>query len=187
MKLPTSSFNRLPDPEGSPRVVVCLHRGPGVIGRLIRWQTRADYSHASLLFPGRGVIESREFKGVRALPALAPAPGEVIDTFSVRGLGCLQEQAVFDFAQAQLGKRYDWPMVFGFVSRSPIEGHQSEGRWFCSELVYAAFRTAGIELLRGIEPWEVSPGLLSYSPRLERQHTHSSEDAAPHAGHFPAI
>lgn len=183
MKLPASSFNRLPDPDGSPRVLVCLHRGPGVIGRLIRWQTRADYSHASLLFPGRGVIESREFKGVRALPELTPAPGEVIDACAVRGLTCDQEQKVFDFAQAQLGKRYDWPMVFGFVSRSPIEGHQSEGRWFCSELAFAAVRHAGVDLLRGIEPWEVSPGLLSYSPFLELQYTRSNEATPP----LPAI
>lgn len=171
-----ASLSTLPEPAGDiPRVFVCLHRGKGVISRLIRWQQRGDWSHASLCFSGRGVIESREFKGVRALPQIEAAPGEVIELYAVEGLTREQEEKVFAFAQEQLGKKYDWPMVFGFVSRSPVEGHQSGGKWFCSELVYAALRAAGVELLGNTEPWEVSPPLLHRAPAL----VHHSLISAP--------
>lgn len=167
MTAPASSLSTLPEPVGdAPRVFLCLHRGQGVISRLIRWQQRGDWSHASLYFPDRGLIESREFKGVRALPLLEPAPGEVIELYTVQGLKRYQEERVFAFAQQQLGKRYDWPMVFGFVSRSPVEGHESGGKWFCSELAYAALRAAGVELLGNTQPWEVSPPLLHRAPAL---------------------
>lgn len=45
-------------------VYVCLHRGTSVVSRLIRWQNRSDYSHASLMLPMGQHIESREGKGV---------------------------------------------------------------------------------------------------------------------------
>lgn len=160
-----SSLSALPPAAGRPRVFVCLHRAPGFIGALIRWQQRGDWSHASLLFPGLGVIEAREFAGVRALPALAPRPGERIDVFRVAGLTPAQEGEVFAFAQRQLGKPYDYTMVARFVSRRDAARKES-GKWFCSELAYAAFRSAGANLFRGTEPWEVSPGLLARSPLL---------------------
>jgi len=165
--VPSSTLSTLPPSTGDrPRVFVCLHRSPGLIGSLIRWQQRGNYSHASLFFPGRGYIESREFKGVRALSMMPKRASERVDVFSVAGLTPEQEEQVFAFAQRQLGKRYDWPMVFGFVSRSSVEGHESGGKWFCSELVFAAIAAAGIKLLRVTNAWEVSPGLLVRSPFL---------------------
>jgi hypothetical protein len=174
-RVPSSTLYRLPDPfHDEPRVFVCLHRGVGLISELIRWHQRGAYSHASLWFPGRGVIESREFKGVRALPCLQPSSGEVIDLFAIDGITREQEEQLFAFAQRQLGKPYDWPMVWGFVSRSPVEGHESAGQWFCSELAFAAPAAAGIELLARIDAWEVSPPILRLAPRLRHHSTRRS-------------
>jgi uncharacterized protein YycO len=148
-----------------PTVIVALHRSAGWIGRLIRWQTRSDYSHASILFYGLGVIESREFHGVRRLPALEAGPGEVIDTFSVT-LTPTQAAEIRDFALRQVGKPYDYTMVARFITRRQ-ESRSTSGKWFCSELVFAAFQKAGVSLLRDTQPWEVSPGLLAKSPLLQ--------------------
>ncbi len=157
---------RLPDAvAGQPRAYVCLHSAPGVIGTIIRWQQRGAWSHASLYFPGRGVIEAREFCGVRALPALAPKPAEVIARYTVRGLTPELEERVFAFAQAQLGKPYDYTMVARFLTRRQADRKEA-GRWFCSELAFAALKHAGIDLFAATEPWEVSPGLLARSPLL---------------------
>ena len=140
-----------------------LHRGSGIVSRLIRWQQRGDWSHASVILRNGSVIESREFIGVRQLPRLTAAKGEFIQVFNVE---CTDEQAdaIEAFLTKQIGKRYDYPMVFGFVSRSAKEGRESGGKWYCSELAFAAFREADINLLARIEPWEVSPPHLSYSP-----------------------
>lgn len=163
--IPSSTLTPLPSIDG-PRAFVCLHRAPGIIGTLIRWQQRGHWSHASLWFPGRGIIEAREFRGVQARPCHEPRPGELIERYTVAGLSAQQEDMLFAFAQRQLGKRYDYTMVLRFVSRRQADRKQY-GRWFCSELVYAALQHAGVDLFRATEPWEVSPGLLARSSLLK--------------------
>lgn len=149
---------------------IALHRGTGLISRLIQWQQRGEWSHASVVLRSGAMIESREFIGVRQLPKLTANKGEFIQVFQVE---CTDEQAeaVEAFLKAQIGKSYDWPMVFGFVSRSTVEGQQSGGKWFCSELAFAAFRAGDIHLLARIDPWEVSPPHLSYSTLLQPEYT----------------
>ncbi len=145
-------------------VKILLHRGRGAISKLIQWQTRSPYSHASLLFDNGQVVEAREFKGVRWLKR-PDWEKEEIDVFEVETTP-EQNSAIWIFVNCQCGKPYDYTMVARFVSRRQ-ETRKSSGKWFCSELVFAAFQKAGIELLARTEPWEVSPGLLAKSPLLK--------------------
>ena len=103
---------------------------------------------------GRGVVYGRKV-GTCA---------EQVDLFTVPALVTVQ-QAALAFAQAQLGKPYDYTMVARFISRR-TESIRTKDKWFCSELVFAAFLHAGLPLLRDTQPWEVSPELLSKSPYL---------------------
>lgn len=143
---------------------VCLYHSPGLISAFIRWQSRSPYSHASLLFSDGVVIESKEFKGVHSLPKLDPPKGSRVQLYKVN---CTprQEHAVRSFMQSQDGKGYDYLAVLRFISRTPVE-HWQKHRWFCSEIVFYALRLAGILLLINVEPWEVSPEILSLSPLL---------------------
>jgi uncharacterized protein YycO len=150
-------------------LLIGLHRAPGVFGRLIRWQTRSDYSHASLYCVGLGVIEAREGKGVHRMPGYEPKRGEVIELYRVNAMTDEEMNSAWTFAASQIGKAYDWTMVARFVTRRQ-ESRPSSEKWFCSELVYAAFHHAGHELLRATQPWEVSPGLLARSPYLSLDH-----------------
>lgn len=147
-------------------MLIALHKGKGFIGRCIQWQTRSVYSHASIVFDELGgeVVESREFKGVRWLSALEP--GEDADLYRVE-LTADQAQTIRAFLFAQLGKPYDYTMVLRFISRRQASRKES-GKWFCSELVFAAFQKSGINLLSRVEPWAVSPGLLALSPLLKK-------------------
>jgi uncharacterized protein YycO len=116
-----------------------------------------------------GVIEAREGFGVRLLPAIEHRRGETHELFTVRDLTDAVADTVWEFARGQLGKPYDWTMVLRFISRRQ-ESRKSRGKWFCSELVYASFQKAGVDLLRDTDPWEVSPGLLARSPLLTPYH-----------------
>lgn len=147
-------------------LTICLHSSNSLVSRLIRWQTRSGYSHASFEFPDGMVMESREWKGVRMLTAHEQADGETIDRFTVYATP-FQAAKVRAFCFDQLGKPYDWTMVARFVTRRQ-ESRASSGKWFCSELVFAACLHAGIVLLRDTQPWEVSPGLLARSPFLHK-------------------
>lgn len=136
-----------------------LHHGRSPISALIRWQTRSEYSHASVRINDRQIIEAVEGQGV----IVSPLPSlELADRFEVN-TSMEQALAVKQFLFAQAGKSYDWTMVIRFITRRQ-ESRKSTGRWFCSELVFAAFLHAGVALLARTEPWEVSPGLLAKSP-----------------------
>lgn len=161
--------------RSSSNVLIALHRAPGVVGSLIRWQTRSQYSHASLYCPGFGIIEAREGKGVQRLTDFQLKAGERVDLFRVNGVTDEETNNAWMFAAAQIGKPYDWTMVLRFVSRRQ-ESRASTGKWFCSELVYASWKSTGVELLRATEPWEVSPGLLGRSPYLTHERTLISDE-----------
>lgn len=140
---------------------ILLFKNTGLFGKLIGWQTRSEYCHAAIQI-GDTVYESMATKGVRKID-ITNRLGD-FDIFTVIA-NDVQEQSAKDFLEAQIGKKYDWGSVIRFVSRKQIHREQA-GVWFCSELVFAALQSAGIELLLRIEPWAVSPGMLRLSPLL---------------------
>ena len=91
--------------------------------------------------------------------------GTRVDIFRVEGLSMSEGQKAINFAHEQIGKGYDFLSIARFLIRSQSRRKES-GRWFCSELVFAALRKAGVDLLERIEPCDVSPGMLALSPRL---------------------
>jgi hypothetical protein len=72
------------------------------------------------------------------------------------------QQDIESFARAQVGKPYDFGGLYGFLAR---KNWAKAEKWFCSELVSAAFACSGAPLLR-LEPHKTSPGDLRTSPLL---------------------
>jgi len=151
-----------------------LHKGTSFFSRLIRWQTRSPYSHASVWFAddselGTGVvIESMEGHGVRKIPAdwhAAARQAGTIMLYRVPSLTDGQIATILSFMHGEIGKKYDWAAVFKFVTRRK---HAHDDKWFCSELVFEAFKEAGVALLNNTEAWAVWPGQLAHSPLVER-------------------
>lgn len=149
------------------QLTIAFFKPTGIIGNLIKWQTRGKYSHVGLTFsfdPYDAInIESKEGKGVRRIESKAYSLNA--DLYRVSGITPEQVERVYNFAFDQVGKKYDWSSVFRFVSRRQAS-RRSSGVWFCSELVFAALAEAGIRLFINTEPWEVSPGMLCRSPKI---------------------
>lgn len=139
---------------------ILLFRGRGVISTLIRWQTRSGYSHAALLLPDGQILESWQGAGVRMRTL---ADWSNVDCFGVEGVTTEQWRQAVEFAKAQIGAGYDYVSVMRFISR---RNAPENGRWFCSELVFAALLFAGVKLLARVEAAEVSPAMVSLSPLL---------------------
>lgn len=143
--------------------MVLLFRGRGIISTLIRWQSRSQYSHAALLMPDGRIVESWQGAGVRTKPV---TDWTDIEAYDVAGMSDHQWDLALDFAMELEGHGYDYRAVLRFVSRRPAADNE---RWFCSELVFAALQSAGVDLLSRISAAAVSPGMLSLSPRLIRR------------------
>lgn len=145
------------------RCRVLLFRGRGVISALVRWQTRSVYSHCAIQLPDGRILESWQGSGVQ-VRRLADWAG--VERFRVAGITATQWGRAVSFAEAQVGAGYDYISVLRFVSRRHAPDN---GRWFCSELVAAALQVAGVQLLARVDPAEVSPAMLSWSPLLVRE------------------
>jgi len=148
--------------------MIALYKGKSWLSKAIRWQTRGEYSHAAWLCPDGAVYEAWSRGGVVRSKDLSEihTPGTEIDLFSVIVDGADVEM----FLQDQVGKKYDFRSVTGFMTRRP-ELPQDQDKWFCSELIFAAIAFAGVMLLHRVAPFEVSPKMISWSPRLYYQRT----------------
>jgi uncharacterized protein YycO len=136
----------------------------GLISSAIRWQTRGIYSHSAIIVDGV-LYEASEFKGVHNKIA-DKRNDRYFDDYQII-LSEQQEEDLIRFLDRQLGKPYDYTMVLRFITRQQ-EDRKSVGKWFCSELVFAAVQKVGVNLLNNVEPWEISPVLLSFSPLLQK-------------------
>lgn len=146
--------------------MIALYRGRSWISRAIRWYTWGPYSHASYVAPdlayeieawGRGGVQLHDGIGT------AHTDADVIDLYEVH-VSAEQTRVIEQFLREQVGRRYDWHSIFHFIARRS-EHARDQQRWFCSELICAAYRSAGVELL--VRPcYSVSPSLLGSSPLL---------------------
>lgn len=152
------------------KVLIGLDRGM----RIIRWQTRGKYGHAKLLFVSADetpfVIEacfgwpweSGAQKGVILRRAEPDGKERATAWFAIPSMTPDGTEAAWRFAAAQVGKPYDLTMVLRFLSRRQ-ESRKSRGKWFCSELAFAAIAKGGVALFQGTEPWEVAPDWIRRS------------------------
>ena len=148
---------------------VLLTKSHDPLSRLIQWQTRGPYGHAALVNHAGDLIEALQGAGV-IHDSIKKYPRSDYDLFRVVPLINTRQKYYdplkgWNFAEDQIGKPYDYTMVVRFVTRQQ-ETRETSGKWFCSELVFAALQRAGLPLLERTDPWEVSPAMLARSPYL---------------------
>lgn len=141
-------------------VRVHLYSDKTLVGKAIQWQTRSPFNHAAIEVNG-ALFEA-------SAPLVKCAFGLIRSGRMIREaeMGGELKMTMFNWLIEQLNKPYDYTMVARFVTRKQ-ETRETKGKWFCSELVAAAFQHIGIPLFTHTEPWEVSPGMLARTPRLE--------------------
>jgi uncharacterized protein YycO len=158
---------------------ILLFRGRGISSALIRWQTWSKYSHVAVYLDDGSIIESEPGIGVRHLSLPKGCEAE----FCAERGGCLvltpvidagQEAQIIRFLKLQVGKPYDWRGVFRFVlpfiKHNPLDSMIHQNRWFCSDVLAAAFDFAGCPLLYRIPFYKVSPEKITYSLRLQEDY-----------------
>jgi uncharacterized protein YycO len=141
---------------------VLLFRGRGLLSWLIKKFTHSDYSHAGLLFRYRERVYCLEAVrwGVRLSPVsmLLEHYPDGIYYFDLDAAPSVRETAL-EFGFTRLCLPYDilglvwFAVALLFARKRPEEKNE---RWFCSELVAAAYRSAGFPLTDGL-PCYTSP------------------------------
>lgn len=146
---------------------IALFRETNFLGKLVTFFTRGDYSHCSLILDDGTVIEAKPFRRVRILKEVTEgAPkGCYIDLFDI-DLTPQQKYDIEQFMRWQIGKKYDYWSVLAFVFLTSKPRKRDSNRWFCSEIIFAAFQYAGVNLLERVAAWKVAPVTLAYSTHI---------------------
>lgn len=109
----------------------------GLISALIREKTWCDYSHVEFVLDDASTLGAHFSGGVAIRPA-DYATFTKIEEFDIP-VSAEQKQLIMNFAYAQVGKPYDTGAIAGIVAH---RDWSDPGKWFCSELVAAAFNVA---------------------------------------------
>lgn len=117
----------------------------GAIGKL--------YTHVGI-YLGNGVVLHAHFSGGVSFRTISDWDDmECAAAYRVMGATSSQIEGAISFAQSRLGSWYD----FDYTQRS-----DDGSTWYCSELVWAAFKSVGI-LLGQQRRWAISPDDLIHS------------------------
>lgn len=141
------------------RAHLVFTHGIGLSGAITRWYTWEDAGHVGWQFDDGSVLDATPHLGVAYHSELAGRP---VGRFTV---DCTEEQQAraLEWAFGEIGKKYDWTAIYGMPFR--CDWHSTKG-WFCSELVFAAYETAGFKLLHAMHCNRVTPRDLLMSPCL---------------------
>jgi uncharacterized protein YycO len=145
--------------------MIALYKGKSIISRIIKSFTWSQYSHAAWIDDDGSVYEAWHRGGVTHVNSISAnhTPGTLVHIYKVTNETPEIRQAVRIFLQSQVGLKYDWLGVFGFVLRAHRFARQN--RWFCSELVAEAYRLSGHKILN-LPSNKVFPGMLAASLTL---------------------
>ncbi|ADU96038.1 hypothetical protein Theam_0064 [Thermovibrio ammonificans HB-1] len=167
------------------KAYVLASKGISLTSRLIRWwQWGFEFTHVGYVLdlsdPTDPTVVEAWWSGVReGRFSGAHTPGTEFAVYSVK-VSEAQKELIEIFLHDQVGKPYDWLGILGF----PLRNWKLEkrNRWFCSELVFTAFKRAGIELLKNTHPSEVSPRLFLKSPLLTFEYSTNLGDERERIG-----
>jgi len=96
---------------------ILLFKDKSSVGKYIKLFTRRKYSHAAIRTKDGVVYEATAKDGVRKLSDIIQKERfdkYVIDVYKVKTT-VAQDKSIIDFLEEQLGKKYDFWMVTGFV------------------------------------------------------------------------
>jgi len=166
---------------------ILLCKGNGFTPWLIKWGTGSVYSHVSVIASAKLglIIEAVPQGGVRAISvANYKTP---YDVFRIKSGNPFNLPNVISYLIKMLARKYDYPLKLAgklalrklklaqlftfklFGNKKAADALQEDQDYFCSELVYEAFKTAGLDIVPQIGDAETtSPGDIAQSPLIEK-------------------
>lgn len=160
---------------------ILLYKGKGFTSRIIQLFTGSDYNHVAVVLEPKVFlsVESNtgHQAGVRAVD-LRKIDFKEVDVYRIKPEFTYDLSKVVSFLVGHLGAKYDLMGVvflgflkilslFTFLTWKPFNTFQIKKDYFCSELVYEAFATGGLDIVPQVDSADVtSPGDISESPLL---------------------
>jgi len=154
---------------------VLAFQGRGLVSRGISAVTGGNVTHVGMavwIGPRLMLMESREGRGGRLVWLSRELKGRRVLWFRPRApIPHVLTSRALDWSMRAMGSGYSWRGVFRFVwrllgLRLAAPDSLAYGNRFCSELVAAAYRQAGVDLASGKLDSETSPADVAASSEL---------------------
>lgn len=151
-----------------------LYGGLSALSLAIKFRTWSKYSHVSLERDNENCIEAWGLDGVvhrKGTDAykIGHTEGTVVHVFQVPTsiqigdqLILVDHSKIWESALEQVGKKYDWFAILGFMIRMRTENSE---RLVCSELFHMVVKDGGLEVQKG-PSYKQSPGDIAKSAVL---------------------
>jgi uncharacterized protein YycO len=138
----------------------------------ISWLSKSEYCHAAIAVSSTEIIEAQY--GILTRRVVNPYEDYDIYRLADRGLTVGEVERMGIFSTATVGTSYDKLAIFCWFLRLALHWKKKafwrdNHTYYCSELVYGAYRAAGIELLPNIDrAGDCTPGDLAKSSLLTK-------------------
>jgi hypothetical protein len=145
------------------RLFVRGYKGQGFGSGFIKWFTRSEYSHVSLVFHMHG--EPQEIEAIQGRGVIAHAPHKACHKEFVEYAVPISNEQIVDVhisAMSLIGAKYDWRGVFSFILHRK---KHSLDHFFCSEFDAYTLLKGRYPLSRR-EPYKETPDSIMQSFRL---------------------
>jgi hypothetical protein len=151
--------------------IVLYKAGDDFFSKCVRFFTKSNYVHVSMLVSNDLVIEANWNKKSNIVPFRYNQKKMEIYRV-IGGLTTEQKFVLLKSSYLFLNKKYDYPQIFGYIvkyffkSKSNI--FNSPNKIICSELIDRSYLKAGIDLLSENLDGDISPDEIIKSNKLCR-------------------
>lgn len=142
-------------------------------GELIAKRTNSRFSHVAVYVGNGRVVESDMFIKTHKVRLMDTPYGKSgrYEVMTCRNITPRQRKLIMVYVLSKLGTKYDYKQIAAILIRLTtgirLESLNHPHRFICTELIYEAYKYAGIELLEGYPGGSVSPEEMRWSEHLE--------------------
>jgi len=146
---------------------ILLFYRSGLMSKIIQWGTKSKYSHVAICVNADMNLAIEAQGRVRAADIRKMTD---YDVFRVKEVYNYDLDKVISFLVSKLNNKYDYAGVIFlgimklFRLKKLANKWQKDRDYFCSELVYEAFKAGGLQIVDKESAGVVSPGDISSSP-----------------------
>jgi hypothetical protein len=147
--------------------MIAAFNGISLPSKGIKWFGDGDETHVAWVDDDLNNCWEAWTSGVRVVDSIhhQHTPGTLVKLYRHRRQQHHHTTAIRQFLAGQKGKPYDWPGIFRFVTRGDEDHPDDPPSWFCSRLLAAAYRKAGIPILHASD-WKIMPTHVPWSTDL---------------------
>ena len=150
---------------------ILLFKNTGLMSKIIQWGTNSPYSHVAvcvdaemnLIIEAQGMVRAADIRKMTNY-----------DIFRIKRGHRYNLNTTISFLVSKLNEKYDYAGVIflGIIKlfrlKKLANKWQKDRDYFCSELVYAAFKAGGLEIVDKESAGIVSPADIANSTIIEK-------------------